>query len=50
MLAEIFVVRLETLRRVATSSQATTASNPCFVPVKLPREDKPEAPSNERTI
>jgi hypothetical protein len=42
MLAEIFILRLEALLRVAATGQTTTASDARFVPVKLPRKDKPE--------
>jgi hypothetical protein len=48
MLAEIFILRLETLLRIPTSSRTTTADDPRFVPVKLPREGQPEAASSER--
>jgi hypothetical protein len=42
MLAEIFILRLEALLRVAVTDQPTTTSDARFVPVKLPREGKPE--------
>jgi hypothetical protein len=42
MLAEIFIMRLEALLRVAASGQTTAASDARFVPVKLPREGKPQ--------
>jgi hypothetical protein len=42
MLAEIFILRLEALLRVAATGQTTTSSDARFVPVKLPRKDKPE--------
>jgi hypothetical protein len=42
MLAEIFILRLEALLRVAATGQTTTASDARLVPVKLPRKDKPE--------
>ena len=37
MLAEIFLVRLETLLRVAASQPDPAASDPRFVPIELPR-------------
>jgi hypothetical protein len=42
MLAEIFMLRLEALLRVAATGQTTTASDARFVPVKLPLQAKPE--------
>src|ERR1700749_994590 len=42
MLAEIFILRLEALLRVAATGQTTTASDVRFVPVKLPPQSKPE--------
>ena len=38
MLAEIFIVRIEMLRRTAASNQATGRSDTRFVPIKAPRE------------
>ena len=38
MLAEIFIMRLETQIRVATANTARTSSDSRFVPVTLPRE------------
>jgi hypothetical protein len=40
MLAEIFIIRLETLLRAAESNTTTTASDTRFVPIALPREKK----------
>jgi len=37
MLAEIFLVRLETLLRVTASQLDPAASDPRFVPIELPR-------------
>ncbi|HEX4552713.1 MAG TPA: hypothetical protein VH249_01905 [Xanthobacteraceae bacterium] len=37
MLAEIFLVRLEMLLRVAASNSAPAASDTRFVPITLPR-------------
>ena len=43
MLAEIFILRLEALLRIATTGQSTTTSSDVrFVPVKLPPRGKPE--------
>ena len=43
MLAEIFILRLEALLRVAATGQTTTSSDVRFVPVKLPPpQGKPE--------
>jgi hypothetical protein len=42
MLAEIFMLRLEALRRAAATDRTTTPSDAPFVPVKLPRQDMPE--------
>ncbi len=42
MLAEIFLVRPEMLRRAAAATQATTPSDARFVPITLPRERKPK--------
>jgi hypothetical protein len=42
MLAEIFILRLEALLRVAATGQATTTSSDArFVPMKLPRQGTP---------
>ena len=41
MLAEIFILRLETVLRVPGSSQTTTTSDTRFVPVTLPRQGEP---------
>jgi len=38
MLAEIFLVRLEMLLRVAASNSPSAVSDKRFVPVTLPRE------------
>jgi len=38
MLAEIFLVRLEMLLRVAAANSATTTSDRRFVPLALPRQ------------
>jgi hypothetical protein len=42
MLAEVFILRLEALLRVAAAGQTTTASDTRFVPVKLPGHGNPE--------
>ena len=39
MLAEIFLIRLETLLRAANTN-TTTTSDTRFVPIKLPRDTK----------
>ena len=39
MLAEIFLIRLETMLRAANATPATT-SDTRFVPIRLPRETK----------
>jgi hypothetical protein len=38
MLAEIFIMRLETQLRIAAANAARTSSDSRFVPVTLPRE------------
>jgi hypothetical protein len=38
MLAEIFLMRLEMLLRVAASNSASATSDKRFVPITLPRE------------
>ena len=42
MLAEIFMVRLETMLRTAASNQTIPPSDTRFVPITLPRETKPK--------
>jgi hypothetical protein len=42
MLAEIFILRLEALLRVAGAGQTTASSDTRFVPVKLQSQAQPE--------
>ena len=42
MLAEIFILRLEALLRVAAANPAITVSDPRFVPVILVPQREPE--------
>ena len=42
MLAEIFMIRLETLLRTAAGNMTTTQSDTRFVPIALPSEKKPK--------
>jgi len=42
MLAEIFMMRLEMLLRIASANPSVTASDTRFVPITLPRESKPQ--------
>jgi hypothetical protein len=44
MLAEIFIMRLETLLRVTAANAPPTSSDTRFVPIKLPPETPPETP------
>ena len=44
MLAEIFLMRLETQLRIAAANAAPTSSDRRFVPVTLPR-DMPRKPA-----